>query len=314
MRVLHTSVVGEDETDSLGHMNVRFYMERVERANDVVMSELGLERKALKARGQALYRVDTYCKYNREQFPGATLDVAGGVLDIADDGARMFYEVRNPQQDAHAATFIIEYALTDLPTRQRLPPPDETLRLAEGARVALPDHGTPRTIKLDPPRLDVTLAEITARVGDGGASMMGGLRQREIEPGVCDEHGFLRHGQDLMFGFVDREKFQADGQRPGPTVNLDAHGRRFGWAWMETRGLVFDIPRVGDVMYSIGADLALGAKTRTSRRWIFNHTTGRLAATDDLVGICLDLDARRAIDIPGDVRTELASVYAPEFA
>jgi len=314
MRLLHTSTVREDETDSLGHMNVRFYMERVERANFVLMAELGLERAALKARGQELFRVDSYCKYNREQFPGATLNVLGGVLDVADDGLRMFYEVRNPAQDAHAASFIIKYALADLPTRARPPLPDATMRLAEGARTSLPDYGVPRSVKLDPPRTDLTFAEITARVGDGGTAMMGGRMEREVEPEVCDAHGFLRRGEDMMFGPRQRAQQEAEGRTRGPVVNLSADGRRFGWAWMETRALVLETPRAGDRLRSIGADVVLGLKTRQSRRWIFNATTGRLVGTDDMVGLCLDLDARRAIEIPADERRRLASVYAPEFA
>jgi len=314
MRIWHTSTVREDETDSLGHMNVRYYMERVERANFVLMAELGLERKALKARGLGLSKVDSYCKYHREQFPGATLNVLGGVLDAADDSVRTFYEVRNPAQDVHAASFIVEYALVDVTTRERLPLSDETLRLAEKLRTPLPAYGAPRSITLDPPRTDLSFAEIAARVGDGGRSMMGALMEREIEPEFCDPQGWLRPGEDLMYGPRQRAKMQAEGHEPGPTINLTADGHRFGWAWMETRALVFQTPRAGDRLRSIGADIALGSKTRRSRRWIFNLTTGRLAATDDMVGICLDLDARRAIDIPPDVRRQLASVYVPEFA
>lgn len=314
MRLLHTSTVGEDETDHLGHMNVRFYMLRVETANWALMTDLGLGRDALRARGWVLARVDSYCKYNREQFPGATLAVRGGVLDAADDGLKLFYEVRNPAQDAHAATFIIEFALLDRATRARLPLPDAVLQRAETERTPLPDYGAPRSLRLEPLRMDVSFDEIAARVGEGGSSMMGARMEREVEPEQCDAHGFLRPGEDLMYGPKERARMLEAGKVPGPTVNLSANGHRFGWAWMETRAMVFETPRVGDVLRSIGADVAIGRKTRQSRRWIFNVATGRLVAADDLLGIALDLDARRAIDIPPEVRAELDGVYVPEFA
>lgn len=314
MRRLHTSIVGNDETDDLGHMNVRFYMLRVEEANAALMAELGLEAGALAARGHALARVDSYCKYNREQFPGATLQVQGGVLDAADDGLTMYWEVRNPAQAVHAASFIVEFALQDLATRGRLSLPDQALHAAQSGRVPLPAYGAPRSLSLDPPRLDVSLADITARVGDGSRSMMGGLMERQVEAEFCDAHGFLRPGEDLVMGPKQRAAMLETRKHLGPQVQLSAAGRRFGWAWMETRAMVFETPRAGDILRSIGADVALGKKTRQSRRWIFNQTSGRMAGADDMVGICLDLEARKSIEIPPEVRAELAQVYVPEFA
>jgi acyl-CoA thioester hydrolase len=314
MRLLHTSVVGADETDSLGHLNVNHYIRRAELANAALAPELGLDAEALEAAGQSLRRIDSYCKYNREQFPDAILEVRGGVIDAADDGLRMFYEVRNPAQDTHAATFILEYALFDRASGARLPLPDATLRGAEDVRTKLPTHGEPRSIRLVPPRTDIALDRIRERVGDGGLAMMGGLRERRIEPEVCDAFGFLRLGEDMVFGPRQRAQMDAEGRPHGPEVSVAPDGRRFGWAWMETRHLILETPRQGDLLRSIAADLAHGAKTRHSRRWIFNATTGRLAATDDMIGLCLDLDARRAIDTPPDVRAELGRVYAPELA
>ncbi len=314
MRLLHTSVVGDDETDDLGHMNVRFYMLRVEAANARLMDEFGLGTAALAERGQALVRVDSYCKYNREQFPGATLQVLGGVLDAADDGLKMYWEVRNPAQDAHAASFILDFALQDLATRSRQPLRDDALHRAQNAQTPLPEYGAPRSLSLDPPRLDVSLAEITARVGDGGRSMMGGLMERQIEPEFCDAHGYLRPGEDIMLGPKQRAALMETRAAVGPQAQMSATGIRYGWAWMETRAMVFETPRAGEVLRSIGADIALGQKTRQSRRWIFNETTGRMAGADDMVGICLDLDARKAIVIPPEVREDLVRVFVPEFA
>jgi len=45
MRALYTSDVLANEIDGLGHLNVRFYMERAQQANRVLTRELGLTRR-----------------------------------------------------------------------------------------------------------------------------------------------------------------------------------------------------------------------------------------------------------------------------
>ena len=53
---------------------------------------------------------------------------------------------------------------------------------------------------------------------------------------------------------------------------------------------------------------------RHSRRWIFNTTTGQLVSLNDNVSVALDLDARRSIQIPTKVRSQLERRHFPEFA
>jgi acyl-CoA thioester hydrolase len=314
MRLFDQSVVGDDEIDSLGHMNVRFYMARVVRANKALMASWGVTPELRRGLNAVLNRVDSYCRYHREQFSGAPLQVWGGLLDIGPDAARLLYEVRNPDKGEVAAAFIVVFALEDLVTRARVALPAEVLVRAQAARTELTEHGTPRSIKLDPPRLNVTLEAIEARVGDRPSGMMGAGMERVVEPEDCDDHGFLRPGEDLMFGARLRARLQS-GDRPfGPPTFVSDEGHRFAWAWMETRQVQVATPRAGDVLRAVGADVALQRKTRQSRRWIFNTTTGQLAGVDDTVGIALDLDARRSIEIPAKVRAELESRYLPEFA
>jgi acyl-CoA thioester hydrolase len=91
-------------------------------------------------------------------------------------------------------------------------------------------------------------------------------------------------------------------------------GHRLGWASLETRMVRVGSARAGDVLASIGAEIGLYPKVRHSRRWLFNRRTGQLVSLNDNVSIALDLDARRAIDIPASVRRQIEASYAPEFA
>jgi len=73
-------------------------------------------------------------------------------------------------------------------------------------------------------------------------------------------------------------------------------------------------PRAGDVICSIGAEIGLHAKVRHSRRWIFNRTAGQLVQLNDNIALALDLDARRSIEIPSKLRSQLEKRHLPEFA
>ena len=78
--LLDESVVQASEIDSLGHMNVRFYMERMERANRKLLSGLELPSDLLET--SFVRRTDTYTRFRAEQFEGATLHTVGGVLEV----------------------------------------------------------------------------------------------------------------------------------------------------------------------------------------------------------------------------------------
>ena len=84
MQILHESTVLPEEIDSLGHMNVRYYMARMEAANRRLIEQLGAEGPA--TANAMLWRSDTYTRFRREQFEGATLHTRGGVLDVGEAG------------------------------------------------------------------------------------------------------------------------------------------------------------------------------------------------------------------------------------
>src|SRR5579862_5658493 len=111
MELLYSSEVKSREIDHLGHMNVRFYMERAQRANQALMESLGLGPAACKALGGRLAQHDSYTRYHREQFKGAMLQVRGGVLEAGADGLTLYFEVVNDAKGEIAASFIIGVAL-----------------------------------------------------------------------------------------------------------------------------------------------------------------------------------------------------------
>jgi len=319
MQILYASEVGSDEIDHLGHVNVRFYMERAQAGNRKLLETIGLAPAALA--GARAVQNDTYTRYHREQFQGSTLQVKGGVLKAAPEGLTTYMEVVNDAKGQVAATFILNTVLIDPPTRAGRPIPGAALAAADGWRVELPEHGRPRTIDLGPPRLDLTYEALAERIGEDHGDPMSRRMEQVVDAEDCDEHGFQSDGIDMMFGGgrgrrFDREamaKAMREGQW-GPMTFSSDDGRRFGWASMETRHVRLSQPRAGDRLLTIGGEIGLGAKIRHSRRWAFNAATGALVSLNDNVNIALDLDARRSIEIPPEFRVRLERRHTPEFA
>jgi acyl-CoA thioester hydrolase len=317
MELLYSSEVKPSEIDHLGHMNVRYYMERVQQANMALMERFGLGAAACKAQGARLVQHDSYTRYHREQFVGSPLVVRGGVLSADPDGLALYFEVANDAKQQIAATFILNVSLIERATRQRLPLPDAAVAKAAANLIATPAHGQPRSVDLGAPRLDVRFEDLAERLGDDHADPMSRRMERTIEAADCDQFGFLRDSQDMMFGTLRMPRPPKEGEGEpawGPMTFTSDEGHRFGWASMETRTVRVSQPRAGDALCSIGAEIALYGKVRHSRRWIFNTTTGAIVSLNDNVSVALDLDARRSIEIPAKVRTALERRHLPEFA
>ncbi|MEM7311444.1 MAG: acyl-ACP thioesterase [Planctomycetota bacterium] len=310
MHLLHESTVLPEEIDSLGHMNVRFYMKRMEQANRAILAKLGIDEEEMLA-GRFLRCTDTYTRFRSEQFEGATLHALGGLLESAEGGMRSYVEITNPDTEDVAATFIVTTALIDSATRHVVP-----LRMPEAsaARVEIPGFARPRSLSLDAVNTEVSLEELDARIPSvEGGGMGSGRVESTIEQSDVDEAGWLREDVELMFlPFV--KMAQEAGVKLGPPVFEAADGRRIGWAVMETRTLNFGQPRLGDPIAHFSADVALEEKARTSRRWALDRRTGQLLGIHDIVGICIDLEARRAVPWPDDLRRQIAPQLQPDLA
>ena len=309
MQLLNESTVLPEEIDSLGHMNVRYYTARTEQANRVLLANLGIREDGV-AWG-FLRSADTYARFRREQFEGATLHAIGGLLEPAGEGMRSYVEIVNPDTEDVAATFIVTTVLVDSATRRTLP-----LRVPEtpAACVEVPSFARPRSLSLDAVDADLSQEELDARIPEAeSGGMMGGRREITIEEADVDEAGWLREDVELMFlPFVKMAR--KAGIEQGPPVSETAEGRRIGWAVMETRTQRFGQPRLGDRLAYFGADVALEEKSRVSRRWAFDQRTGRLLGITDTVGICIDLEARRAVPWPDDLHQQIAQNLQPDLA
>ncbi len=308
MQLLHESTVQDEEIDSLGHMNVRYYMARMEQANRTLIDSLDMPAETMAA--GFLRRVDTYTRFRREQFAGAPLHTVGGVLALAEGGMQSYVEVRNADSQDVAATFIVTTALIEQASRRPLPfPAAGTFTPTE-----VPAYAKPRSLTLGPVNTAVTLDQLDATIpAVEGGGMMSGKRNTTIEDDDVDAEGWLKEELELMFLPFAKLAQQEDSPQ-GPPVFQTGDGRRVGWAIMETRNLLYGQPRLNDEIAYFSADLRLEEKSRLSRRWAFNANSGQLLGISDSVGLCIDLDARRAITWPAELRAQIERYQQPQLA
>jgi acyl-CoA thioester hydrolase len=314
MQQLDASRVGPDEIDSLGHLNVRFYMARVDRASEKLLAALGLTETDLDERHASLRRIDTYSRFRREQFEGAELTVHGGTLGCVGEQVRCYFEIRNPAKDEVAAHFVTGTVMSDRDSRRPLELPASVRQVNEQYGVQIPEYAAPRSLSLDPPRTDIPFEKLMTEIGESAEFGMTGRREGVIEAEDCGPDGVLRDDVELMFVMFRRQVHTADPKAFGPPVLHTDEGHRFGWAMLETRNVELARPRAGDAIVWLGADVAIAEKSRQSRRWAFVMTTGELLSIHDSVSIAMDLDARRAIAIPRSIRSAMGHHYLPQYA
>lgn len=316
LKVLHESIVQPEEIDALGHMNVRYYMTRVDQANRSMLAGMGIQEES----GKVIRRLDTYTRFHREQFVDAKLHTLGGLIAVeGSDVSREvngYFEIRNPDNNQVAASFILRSCLIDVASQQVLDisvHSDNSNTYSNEPGAVVPEHGMPRSLSLNSPA-KIRLEALEAIVGDDPTpGMMSGRHQNVVHADDCDPNGRLREEVDLMF-VLHRPTLDNESEPAGPPIMRDAQGRRYSWAMIETRSLVWHRPMVGETILSIGADIAHGEKWRQSRRWMFAEKTGLLLGVSDSVGLCIDLDARRSIPMPLDVVEAIKRSSLPQFA
>lgn len=301
---LHHAVVQPDEIDELGHMNVRFYLAKAVAGARSLAGELGIEPHLASHPELRFDLVDAFTRHYREQLEGAELVVRGGVLDATDRTLTLYLELVNTRDGETGATFIQTYALRDRDQRTRAAFPSEIIESSLRRKVAVPDHGKPRT-------LDLSSVIPEAALGRCRERDLSIRPARTIRPDECDAEGRFHawRYQDLLWGLDSVEQQLAD----IPLFKTE-DGGTFGWATLESRGVIVAPPRVGDRIQSFGAELIEAPKISHRNQWSFNLDTGELLCASAVVNLAFDIGKRRATTIPPAVRETLRTSYFPDMA
>jgi acyl-CoA thioester hydrolase len=126
-----------------------------------------------------------------------------------------------------------------------------------------------------------------------------------ISDDLCDATGFLRthHYMGRLSDSIPNLLAQTTGRsRDGSTV---------GGAALEYRFIYRKPARAGDLIVIKSGLKSVGAKTYCWCHWLFDADTGECFATAEAVAISLDLETRKAIDIPPEMRETLTRLVVP---
>jgi acyl-CoA thioester hydrolase len=291
-----------DEIDELGHLSVPFYESRALIASRLLANELGCHLSAQSADGTEFTLVDSYLKNVREQFLDAPLVVRGGVLKASAERLSIYQEIFNSEQDVLAAAFIHKFELRRRDMSEQLPFGDEVVQRATDAVVDIPEYGPPRSIDLNKPPNRLSFG--TARLLELPCT-----QPRSIEAEECDETGlFLRE----QFASLPYRGF-SDDEQTMEWVYETKDGRRLGLADLESRNVLYGLPREGDQIQVFSANVKLERKVLQRSHWIFNLRDESLISAAMTVSIPLDLDARKSVAIPPEMREKLAQQFHPDL-
>ncbi len=298
LQVTHRSTVTEDQIDHLGHMNVQYYGTNARAATHAMEATLAVPDDL------QLRLVDVYTRHHREQLLGTELEVRSGVVDADPGGLRLYHELAARETGDLAAAFMHHLVPTASgPTTSALP--ESVVDQAQKRVIAVPDHGTSRSITLDvdpasapPPLEELQTRDLAMRY------------PRSVGAEECDDTGEVRWESvsGLTWG--------------GEPISNRRHmhlyegddGLRMGWATMETRMSVRRLPHRGDRIQSFSAVVDVRDKTSQRIQWAYDLDRGDLLTTFEIVNLAFDIGGRRAISIPDELRVLEEARLQPDLA
>lgn len=115
--------VHEWQRDHMGHINVRAYMEFFEEACWQFYAMIGLTASRLRSGEVHLAAVQQNISYQKELYPGDTIMVRTGVIDMREKVLRFQHELLNTESGEICATCEFTVVCLDPKTRKSQPFP-----------------------------------------------------------------------------------------------------------------------------------------------------------------------------------------------
>jgi acyl-CoA thioester hydrolase len=290
------------ECDEMGHMNVRHYVGKCSEGLARVAAALSMPGAFGPKAASTLRPRSQHIRFLAEARAGAPLSMHGGVVAIGESDAVIYQEMRHVDGRV-AATFLTRVAHVDARTGKPFPWPQRSHAEAGAIAFETPAHGAPRSIDLDKPAPNASMARADAL----GAPTIG---LSLVTPDMADAFGRMR-----IEHFVGRI---SDG---APNLfarwrkeSGDAQGKRLGGAVLEYRLDYRRWPQAGDLVQVRSGVIELADKTQRVIHWLLDPVGGEAWATGEVIAVTFDLDARKAVAPPPEQRAFLMQQAIPELA
>ena len=128
MQITYRGVVHPWHCDSMGHMNVVWYVSKFDEASWQLASMLGLTNSYFIKKHMGIAAVQQNITYKSEIVAGSTLTVRSGVLEIKDKVMRLVHEMRNDTTGEVAAVMVMTVVHFDTKKRKSCPFPKDILK------------------------------------------------------------------------------------------------------------------------------------------------------------------------------------------
>jgi len=271
------------ECDENDHLNVRFFLDKVNQGLPFALDALGLREAMQEHKAHPRIRAQ-HVRFLREARMATPLTAHAGLARSAAHGLTVYSELRHSQTGEAMAAVLTEVDFVTADGKQRLLPVPHHAVMCE-----VPEHGAPRGIGAD---------AATLRPDRGSAADLGFVEigRGRVAPWECDVRGEL-------------EPFQYVGRISDSVVNLMAHfqtdeelSRRSrgeeGGALVELR-IVHHAPlRAGDLFTIQSGIAAVGRKTQHIVHLFYDELSRACVASAEGVAVAMDLRTRRAVELP----------------
>lgn len=287
------------ECDENGHMNVRFYVNRMMEGLAELAARAGMPHAFRERAPSTLRPRDQHIRFLREAHPARPLVMTGCVLEIAENSALIYQQIDHLSGEPCAA-FRTWVDHIDVESGRAFP----FSRAASAALDAL--IGTPPA-ELGPRSLDPTAIPLArpmlADADAAGVPVVG----RGVVPGDhCDAHGVML--PELFIGRLSDSMpilLRPWRERMAEIAQASGQSTRSGGAVVEYRLLYRRWPRKGERFVVRSALADVKEKTHSFVHWIMDPGSGEAWCTAQVVAVALNLETRKIIPASPDMQAEM---------
>jgi acyl-CoA thioester hydrolase len=128
MQITYRGVVHPWHCDSMGHMNVVWYVSKFDEASWQFASMLGLNNSYFIKKHMGIAALQQNITYMSEMVAGSTVTVRSGVLEMKEKIVRIVHEMHNDTTDEIAAVMILTAVHFNTQKRKSCPFPKDILK------------------------------------------------------------------------------------------------------------------------------------------------------------------------------------------
>ncbi len=285
------------ECDEMGHMNVRFYVNRMMEGLAELAHVIGIPAAFSATAASTLKPRDQHIRYLHEARAGESLLLHAGVMETTDTSALIYQQLEHAD-GRPCATFRTWVDHVELSTGKAFDWSPRTRATLETISAEPHERSAPRSIDFAAtPAPEAPMSEADAI----NALTIG----RGVIPAAhCDAHGDML-AEMFVARVSDSVGFFLNDWRHNVARNLGAEPGRIGGAVIEARWVYRRWPSAGDRFVIRTAVAGVSENTQAYHHWLMDPDTGQAWGTNHTVAIAFDLEQRRLHKITAEDQQDL---------